>query len=678
MFLFNFNPSFAGEIKSIPAPCLTSSDMKSPRLDLQSCNYMFSEKGTEKKKNFTKDLHENLKKQINCFYEGYLIKADGKTCSEGYSRSGSGPKKIACSINDAEDQKNHLSESCGSPDSLDQQWERTQFLGLWVQGVKFYRNQVIQEEIIKQRNLKIHPRCEAPAEHYMELTTEAKSISNTLTRANSEPYPPEIYNGTVDFCSADAKDLRVEIKLADGSIKTVDFNPIIPKASACYLSISRDNRVLMFSTIADCEVWARLDDFFVEFMGERSKQINQIISACAGPAADHGESVARETLSRSQGERAGIRYFKNCYRPKIKEFFKKVVDDLIPGKFDARNEAPWTHGSASFFLIGAMRFRLKRSKKKGKKFVAKIFFGLVANLMILYWGAELMLGCGGGGGGGSVPNIVTTCTGNSSDNSGKVTPTELDTKCCTPGENSQYAELKAGLESNQDLCRLCAPLTCIPMTETLPTTNTAGLNAHAANTAAQSLASAASAATDPTDLSPMLPNQSGATAESTSPSKANKRADSSGSNPLTRLKSRSSAGGGGGGAISGGFSGNHLFSADTQKTGNAGDSGQGSEAAASASTAEGTLTSGSGEAGGVGADSMRGLTGRGSSVSPGGGQTEQIELGAHSSEQALPIDDPIDYFTRVSLEESLFKVVHKRYESASLKWIQHHPEKTLK
>lgn len=129
-----------------------------------------------------------------------------------------------------------------------------------------------------------------------------------------------------------------------------------------------------------------------------------------------------------------------------------------------------------------------------------------------------------------------------------------------------------------------------------------------------------------------------------------------------------SGGGGGGAGDSGGLK---LGSGDTAPMGS-----EASPTPAGASGDQGALYSGGG--GGAGANQngksdpmasllagFRGPAGEGGSV---GSASVDLRAGAGNGTSTLGTADPQDYFTRVDLKDSLFKVVEKRYRQKATSW----------
>lgn len=88
-----------------------------------------------------------------------------------------------------------------------------------------------------------------------------------------------------------------------------------------------------------------------------------------------------------------------------------------------------------------------------------------------------------------------------------------------------------------------------------------------------------------------------------------------------------------------------------------------------------TTARGAYSGGGRGVANKNGNSGLGLSFGGGGGKgddgkSNSMDFGATSDGKAVSIDDPEDYFTRIGIEENIFKIIHKRYESVALSWLK--------
>ena len=71
----------------------------------------------------------------------------------------------------------------------------------------------------------------------------------------------------------------------------------------------------------------------------------------------------------------------------------------------------------------------------------------------------------------------------------------------------------------------------------------------------------------------------------------------------------------------------------------------------------------SGGKGGSGSKGSGGNNARGLSLGAGGGNSANFGAGGNGEEVTMLGQDPDDYFTRINLEDSIFKLVRKRYQT---------------
>jgi hypothetical protein len=691
----------ADKVQTIPAPCLTSEQTKNPRLDLQSCEYLFSAAGAKNNKDFTIDFKKEVDREIDCFYKGYVVDNTQKECKDGYPTSGTGPRQVVCNINEGEIDRNKApyNDSCGSPDTLNSYWERNQVMGIRAQAMKYFTNQILNEEIRKKNNLSISDRCQAMAQDYLQYTKDAEGISSKVV-GGAPSIPSQVSNGQIDFCSNDPSKMVVSFQSPDGTQNSIDLSRLVPKSAACYLSISRDNRILMFSGVAECELWTRVDELFYKFASNKSREINGIMNECATGAAREGRRVGESELSRSAGEAAGMAWFKNCYRPKIQEFFRKFIREEIPGNFSSQNESSpkskqgsLPFGTSFVFAVGFLKPLRKKAAKKKSASWKKVGLFLTANLLILYFGT--LATWGGCCGDADVPNIsqIQSCLGNTysyeQDDGKKVfytdDPTgakrykkgdvlkylEPDTSCCDSGD---ITKPQSDLWSNSEKCAKCQPIQCEAKPGNIEQTGQAGGRASSANQSASLLTTGSSAGITPGGDGNALSGQSEKATAADTPLKTS-NANSSVKVAPTGLSSLPQAGqlkSGSGGM--GGFSSAAQMGGDSAKTQAIQSNSPGSLSAPNSEAATGgAYGSAAGNPEGL-IDSENALPGRNSAVGLKTSAPDSVEFGGGSKGEAsgevIRTDDPADYFTRVGLEDNLFKVIHKRYESTTSSWIK--------
>ena len=278
----------------LPA-CLGDADALK-RLDLPSCATLLDPTSPKGLPILLSQYYTDL---IQCEYKGF-IKTDTTPCTQGSAiKNPDGSKGIVCSFTDGEgtaaQPNNNVGESCNTPTSLQGIWEMTQVRGIWVQAIKFYRKEVL-DEITLSKWLKIHPTCQAIADDYNCLNQQAKDGVQTAG-----------LNGS-------AKDLTSACTAQSGT-----------QSVACFAAASQQSRILLFVNLAKCEIASRANDFYTTFMSTQTQQINQIVSNCT-------DSASKGTSSNAEG----VKKFKACYEPKIRQFFQDAVSLKIPGQFHTR------------------------------------------------------------------------------------------------------------------------------------------------------------------------------------------------------------------------------------------------------------------------------------------------------------------------------------------------------
>ena len=321
---------------TITAPCLNDEEVtRGARLDLLSCKTLLATTPPQAK--FVPSFNKYFADKINCYYQGYITLDESKKCQEGYPNKtpDGSAKKLVCSLNDDEDSKNHLNEGCGSPEAPDNNfgiWEERQMGGLWVQAVKYYRDQILNKEILSTRSLKVHSRCQPMADDYNRLSTDARNLSQNVT-SGIQALPAEVASGEVNFCSATPQSLMVRVPSEGGGTQELDLSLSLPREAACFLAASRENRVLLFANLAKCELWDRVDDFMLTLVGNRADDLSRAVQECSDQGIAIGKKVGEEAGSKKAGIEAGLAAFRVCYGPRARNFFKNVVADLLPGKF---------------------------------------------------------------------------------------------------------------------------------------------------------------------------------------------------------------------------------------------------------------------------------------------------------------------------------------------------------
>lgn len=353
-------------LSQVDAPCLKDFEVGSARLDLKPCSKVFvneyqcsktaslSPMGADRKLDgaaaqkyppIVSLLRQYFNYWQSCYYQGYLpakydpssVSAENPSavqiksqCSEGTPLSSIVAQPLSpssvpvCSINDGEVSSNGYGASCGSPGSAvkgnNPEWEGAQTRGLWIQAVKYYVDQVINQEMIRDHILKIHPACSSMAQDYYVHLKTARAYSDNLVQGKQAVDPSSYVD--VDFCSSSPTAFPV---LQDGR----SLADIFPKTSVCYLSTARNQLTALFMAVAKCEVFARVDVFFAKAQADSLSGTTNLAGQCATRGSDAGTAA--------KSEDAGKQEFDRCYWQGIQDFFRKIVNENIPGRFDCKD-----------------------------------------------------------------------------------------------------------------------------------------------------------------------------------------------------------------------------------------------------------------------------------------------------------------------------------------------------
>jgi len=702
------SPSLSPAPNPVHAPCLENSEISTPRLDLQICSKVLDPGDPQGIITSVKSYFSN---NIKCYYQGWVMNDSSTQCQEGdWTSPDPLVKAVVCSINDSEGtsdsgvgSQNNVNDSCGIPyDTPGTVWEDNQIRGLRVQGIKYFRNQVINE-VINNHSLNISSSCTAMANDYYNLNSTAKNLSSGLTNSAGS-LPPQINSGGVDFCSNNSQSLTVSYtdpNNPSGPQITVDLSQIIPKSAACYLSVSRQNRTSLFGTLMECEVWARMDAFYTEFAADETITLNGVIQNCASQAYNQGKSVGQAQLSQSAGQAAGVQAFRSCYKPAIRSFFQGVIQRRIPGNFQTLREKKQpkektqlcqVEGLSLIFALGSLRKKGNKKRNephRGK--VRKVFQFILGNALILAWATYFSWGGGCCGDSGSnpppTPNLVTTCVGqhdlNTQTNSTAPTypadtfPTSLESACCVTGA-SAYSDPNPATNSDMTLCLKCFGASkCKGPQQSQATGAGFAGQADQANTYAgmgNGPSNPVNPTSTPSSTGPLM-SSSDATAGNTVSGTGNLP----GASPNT-----SAAGGGGQTQPSGTPGGPPSNASEGGSGGSAASSGMGGAGSGLASKGtSGVLAQFSAMVGGAVNGVYRSVGGAGESESSGvGGSGIEVRGAGNAGSQSFGSSpssdgevtmigqDPVDYFTRISLDTTIFKVVHDRYANKSTAWLR--------
>lgn len=375
-------PVPAGFTRVVPAPCLKENDLQSPRLDLQSCSYLFPRPGQSSSVTITassasprpspspnvtfmQNFHNFFSDRIKWYYKGCLayrirssqdaVGTSNRALASDETNIPNGicagvqifdpndSQKVVCNMADGEGsddtthKTNHNGKDCGSPasDSTVEKWIKGQYRGLWVQSVKYYRDQIENQEIIGSRSLKISPQCDDLAKDYLRVSDDAKKVSQQLTGTTVTSLPSQVYSGGVNFCSDE--NITDQLALSSSQVTPEVWASLqsIPRSAACYLSTARDSQVLLFVHLARCELWARINTLSNSLAVDKTAKLNDITLQCYNRAIDsaHKYHDDHPTATRGDVVSHGRNAFWRCYPVGLRQFFQDIDRDLLPGVF---------------------------------------------------------------------------------------------------------------------------------------------------------------------------------------------------------------------------------------------------------------------------------------------------------------------------------------------------------
>lgn len=271
----------------------------------------------------------------------------------------------------------------------------------------------------------------------------------------------------------------------------------------------------------------------------------------------------------------------------------------------------------------------------------------------------------------STPTMVTTCVDQHDTNTdtdktapsvpAQPFPSDLEAACCVTGA-SAYSDPAPATKESMALCIRCfGEARCKGSQSALATAANAAVAAAGANAlAGQAMSNSGVASLNaPT---PGAPNQgSGAASEGNTVNTAPTGAGSAGIGSVPATNGNSSRGSSSGGG--GGSSGSSL-GASTGAT------APDSAAAGSLGATAGTTDSSSGgyTSGGAAATGSSGRKYQ-SEIESGNGSVSSEKYGSQEGPSVSLSADPADYFTRIGLDTSIFKIVHDRYFNKANSWL---------
>ncbi|MEK7692191.1 MAG: hypothetical protein AAB425_14340 [Bdellovibrionota bacterium] len=544
--------------------------------------------------------------------------------------------------------KNHKIESCGNYAEIKVEglgnvtidltsgrgsWEESHIRGGFIQAVNCSYQQVLNE-LNQKSGITLSETCAALGEDIQNLGTQADAVA---AKIESELVGQQ--NVTqIESCAVGAD------PTGQSSIQQ----------SACLLQAGRARLETAFTYFASCEIMSRARaSYRHHFVDDLSGLTGLLQTKVADPCESRCKSECSTKLTKLKS--CAEACAKSCYKPLIQKTLEDKINSLWPNS-----------GVCAGFLIAGRRRRRRESLSR------RSWFPLLALGLALTMGPACS----------NKIEFDAPCRA--------VDLSTISDPLCCASLSCGYLEAQYGIKTDdksncEDYGVPLPDMTLVPSCAVTPADeavaeesaldNGAGSAgaAEAAIGAANGLISGgALSAYDPTSevgTSDALPNTSAAIAKTTA-------------NPTTK----SGAGLTGDGAGPKG-AGNTKESNSGQNSGSTGQAGQalnlgstgtspsaigiaateggspGAESGASyqgAGTGSGALVYGGGTGGGGGG----GIEGSGSTVT----ELSAGVNGAGGDVAGTP--DPEDYFTRVGLEDDLFKIVEKRYRATTTAWIQ--------
>jgi len=139
----------------------------------------------------------------------------------------------------------------------------------------------------------------------------------------------------------------------------------------------------------------------------------------------------------------------------------------------------------------------------------------------------------------------------------------------------------------------------------------------------------------------------------------------------------SSSGSSSGGANGGGMSSNGISTASSAGTNQDGNASQSATNSAAVAGTAYTAGGGAGAGGGGGSHGGLGFGSDASEMAAAGGSTNN-RFGEKGEVNPQGSEDPNDYFTRLGLEDDLFKIVERRYRNQAVAWAKNDSDANVK
>lgn len=634
--------------KTIDVPCKTSNP--------NACNVVFPECANAKAR-LAQDLSSYADTRAkHAYQDGILIDLEKSTAQnkvgstlgtvcQPWANSASGSPEIT------QQQLYGTSASCGQnakftssydvlvpPDSKYAAYWR----GMFVAYTNCFSAQVIAE--IQQGQMRISTPCEGLADDVKSLfetsgqqgsvflTAMGKNVEN-LCQQKEDASSPSF--DVSSYCNPPANPDQETPEEAEH------------RGTACKLAAVREETLQAFTHLARCEIGARMEYAAGKHLfGKNPGGLwDDIQNNFADPIAQQTKKAAKSCKKKKTKSRA-----KKCAKGKAANGLQKFNQGL-PNEFIRQQQrlAPsngqcMSHvldlSSVQFlgWLVPAFGFPGRRRRSRVKKKLAQSLSRSVILALASLWVA----GCGGGGGGVGDIQFPPQCGAQPQPN------------CGNTADGGVVAENNLGFDAVQR-----AGIGLDSLTE-----QSGGKNNTVAGAGAESVAATAAAGEpDGTEKKKSgKPEPEGKIAGITPPS--------------TRASAGSASdasGAGGSGALPGFSNGNTGPTTTAAAT-----AANTSVDRANAADENETYSAGGGRRPSKRGSNLFGMPGGG--VAPSDAQTTAMEFGARgpSGENPLGSADPDDYFSRIGVDWSLFKIVERRYQEKANGWALQKARSVLK
>ena len=637
-----------------------------------------------------------LKQQVACYYQGVELDVLAASNPANANACTGGPSGKYCSIIPSslyepvsENTNDHLGNSCGNmmqikidvvrhysgpPSTRCQQghgctvahytvnqpngeYERSHIRGTYIQALDFYSNQVLGNLKCSQ-TLTVAPignapnPCAALAADVANLSNMSKQVVDGIKQQlGTQANVADVVNCEKLATSGAQSNLITSVD----PTTVLDTGPA--RQSAQQLCAMRSNLESAYTQLVTCNILAQAQFSFLSKTGSSDQML-----AWMNTIGDQIDQLCHPTCKGSGSTGEATSCANNCYRQQMQggflqsQFAPLWPQTTMPNCPIPPNVAPPVNtpvaapglppggsarGDFTPLLIGSLLIAGRRKRRSDRILKAiRAAAGIAAIAVALSF-----TGCGGAG------NTPVT---QALDNNGQcpANGSQLFADCCAPGTNTLLPSAQL-------------PSHCF---------STAPGGPRIGNTLTQAGNAAAGAETGYNNANSMLGKGAGpqlAAATAGGSSGLSNLGNSNAPNTGTATSAGQTAGGGGGGAgANRGANGSSAAGLGDVSTGaeppstDPGSVDPNSAAALYASASGGAAGGGKG---GSGTDLSAMLAGFNGGGIPGQGGDQNF---GQRNVAAMSGADPDDYFTRLGLQDNIFKIVERRYTAKSLQWQQ--------